>query len=303
MKHHASEFQTPRMVYSLKTQAEFDVIYDSKKEYIDTCEDKIRSSETLQLYCNYCNLIMPMTVDAGPNFGDHYPNLREGLVCRCGAKNRDRLMLLATGPALLASKRPIFFGALGCWAAWARRNCTRTVTFCEYLGTSSPSGSVQTVQGVRVRNEDLTHLTFADNTTDLIVHGDVLEHIPDLQAVFAETYRVLAPGGRTIFTAPFFHENSATTVRAVIENGTVRHIHPPEYHDDPLSEQGILTFYNFGWDLLNIITDAGFEHVRLEWIYEPGMGIVSNGCPYSDLNMLPVYITASKPKAAQQSAH
>jgi SAM-dependent methyltransferase len=45
-----------------------------------------------------------------------------------------------------------------------------------------------------------TALPFAENTFDTIVSSDVLGHVefPDKPAVFAELYRVLKPGGRTL---------------------------------------------------------------------------------------------------------
>lgn len=92
-------------------------------------------------------------------------------------------------------------------------------------------------------------MTFADGTIDLLISSDVLEHVPDLDKAFAETQRVLRPGGRHIFTIPM--HNGKTTRRAEIINGEVVNYLPPEYHCDPESNSNgyILAFWNFGEDI------------------------------------------------------
>jgi SAM-dependent methyltransferase len=89
------------------------------------------------------------------------------------------------------------------------------------------------------RCEDLTKLTFEDNSLDLMVSSDVLEHIPDVAAAFEECARVLRKGGMHIFTVP---THDKTFRRAQIKDGKVVHLTEPEYHLDPLNEEGILAF-------------------------------------------------------------
>jgi SAM-dependent methyltransferase len=45
-------------------------------------------------------------------------------------------------------------------------------------------------------------MPFAENTFGTIVCNSVFEHIPDLEPVIAECFRVLRPGGRLIFCSP-----------------------------------------------------------------------------------------------------
>lgn len=96
------------------------------------------------------------------------------------------------------------------------------------------------------RCEDITRLTLPDASLDLIVSSDVLEHVPDLQRAFAESARVLVSGGVHLFTVP---PRAATRARAVLRDGKICHLSEPEYHRDPLSEQGILAFWDIGPDL------------------------------------------------------
>lgn len=104
-------------------------------------------------------------------------------------------------------------------------------------GSVGPDGSVM---------EDITALTLPDQSLDLIVSSDVLEHVPDAVAAFRESFRVLRAGGAHVFTVPF---EPKTFRRAVIENGEVRHLAEPEYHADPLDPRGILAFWHFGPDM------------------------------------------------------
>lgn len=89
--------------------------------------------------------------------------------------------------------------------------------------------------------EDLTNLPFEDNSLDLMVSSDVLEHIPDASRAFEENARVLKKGGVHLFTVP---THTKTIQRAKFENGELIHLTEPEYHLDPLNENGILAFWH-----------------------------------------------------------
>jgi SAM-dependent methyltransferase len=98
--------------------------------------------------------------------------------------------------------------------------------------------------------EDITRLTFEDSSFDLIISSDVLEHVPCLDKAFQEMARVLKPGGAHLFTVP---PRAKTLKRAEVVAGKVCHIEPPEYHCDPLVNGGILTFWDIGPDLPELI--------------------------------------------------
>jgi SAM-dependent methyltransferase len=51
-------------------------------------------------------------------------------------------------------------------------------------------------------NGDATRLPFADGSFDKVIASEVLEHVPDDGAAFAELARVLKPGGRLAVTVP-----------------------------------------------------------------------------------------------------
>ncbi len=104
--------------------------------------------------------------------------------------------------------------------------------------------------------EDITHLTRQDASLDLIVSSDVLEHVPDVAAAFRETARVLRRGGAHVFTVP---PREITRQRARLESGRIVHLQDPEYHFDPLSSSGILTFWDFGPDFPERFAVAGLS--------------------------------------------
>jgi len=56
-------------------------------------------------------------------------------------------------------------------------------------------GCVVQMHGVPVRHEDVTQLTFADNSLDSVLGFDVLEHVPDYRKALKEFYRTLSYGG------------------------------------------------------------------------------------------------------------
>lgn len=56
-----------------------------------------------------------------------------------------------------------------------------------------------------VRREDLTALSFADNSIGAIVSVDTLEHIPDYAKAVAEMYRVLKPDATAVVHVPCYY--------------------------------------------------------------------------------------------------
>lgn len=118
------------------------------------------------------------------------------------------------------------------------------------LGHAGPDG---------IRREDVTRLTFPDASIDLLVSSEVLEHVEDLDAAFAETERVLRPGGEHLFTVP---PKQVTARRAEHVDGELVHHLPPDFHGDPRNpEGGILAFWDIGMDAPQVLSRPG---LRLE---------------------------------------
>jgi len=127
----------------------------------------------------------------------------------------------------------------------------------EYLPQAKLGETVE-MHSVMVRNEDVTQLTFADRSFEAVLCFDVLEHVPDYRKALHEFYRVLTPGGQLVLSVPFSFQQE-TLVRAVVNNeGNIEHLMEPCYHGDPLSAEGVLSYYDFGMDLLEEMKNAGF---------------------------------------------
>ena len=125
-----------------------------------------------------------------------------------------------------------------------------------------------------LRHEDVTALSFDSEALDVIISCDVLEHVPDYRQALAEFARVLQPGGRLLLTAPFMEQSADTTVRARLrDDGSIEHLEEPEYHGDPVDPEGVLAFYNFGWDLLDEVRASGFSEACwiLPWAPDEGL--------------------------------
>lgn len=132
----------------------------------------------------------------------------------------------------------------------------RDTTGSEFYGDRYPLGGLS---DIGVRNEDVTRLTFSDQQFDRLISLDVFEHVPEYKLAFAESFRVLKLAGKIMWTVPFSPLEQSNTVRAVIRDGAITHLLPPEYHGDPLSDQGVLCFQYFGWEMLEQMKEIGFK--------------------------------------------
>lgn len=95
-------------------------------------------------------------------------------------------------------------------------------------------------------------MTFADESFDLVITQDVLEHVLNPDQAFRDICRTLKPGGAHIFTVPLYKEQQ-TIVRAKEENGTVRYLEEKVYHSNPVDENGSLVVTDWGDGMIDVI--------------------------------------------------
>ena len=225
-----------------------------------------------------------------------WANLREGLLCRCGLNSRMR-QILVTLDALLARepslREAVVFEQVTPLFPRLRARLPRLIG-SEFLGSSHRSGDIIETMGQRVRHESLLETSYTTDSLDLVMHFDVLEHVPDPVAALAECHRILRPGGWLFFTCPFYEGLERTIVRARMVDGQLQHDLEPCYHGNPVDGGGALVFTQPGWDLLEWITDAGFPPATLALCFDPAQGIVTNACPYADGHTWPIIFATQK---------
>lgn len=110
-----------------------------------------------------------------------------------------------------------------------------------------------------VRSEDLRRLTFGDNELDVVIALDVFEHISEPWSAFAEVIRVLKPNGIGVITVPLDSRVKKTKTLAKIENGKIECFGKPAYHSDPLREDVVQVFTEFGMDIQEKLRELGYR--------------------------------------------
>lgn len=197
-------------------------------------------------------------------FDNYTENLRESGSCRnCGSNERQRQMAFVVrhrfglgfeGPLRLLTGATVH-NTESTGALHQQLLSAPGYTFSEYWGAEHRSGEV--VNGIR--HEDLQALSIPDESLDLVLSSDVLEHVPDPYQAHAEIFRVLRPGGAHIFTVPF-NFLPEDDVRARVEDGEIRYFAEKIYHGDPVRpDEGILVWNVFGAEMLDRLEELGFH--------------------------------------------
>jgi SAM-dependent methyltransferase len=101
------------------------------------------------------------------------------------------------------------------------------------------------------RNENLECQTFPDQSFDLVITQDVMEHVFNPGEAFREIARTLVKGGSHIFTVPLVNKSRATEKWA--EMGRQKEcvfLHEPDYHGTfPVT-------YHYGYDIVDLIYES-----------------------------------------------
>lgn len=268
-----------------RTRAEFDTLTTSLEPYRKVVEDRLLQIRETPGYSRACGKTTLLNTGPDPVPGE-WKNLLEGMLCSCGLNGRMRLCLQVIeeetlgielrSAAILERITPLFPHV-------AKR--LSGIIGCEFVGPEHTGGSMHMINGTGVRHENFMALSFADDSLDLLLHFDVLEHVPDARVALQNAFRVLKRGGKTVFSCPFYHNLPHNLVRAVME---------PCYHGNPMSGQGSLVYIHPTWDIMDMLKEIGFADVRIGLSYSPTEGTVSNGCPYEDGHTWPVVLVATK---------
>lgn len=124
------------------------------------------------------------------------------------------------------------------------------------------------------RNEDLENQTFPDESFDLVITQDVMEHIYNPAKAFAEIARTLRPGGAHIFTVPIINKHKKTEVWATKGNdGEPVFLHKPEWHGNPVDSKGSPVTMHWGFDIVDFIKETSGLESTIEYIDDLHHGI------------------------------
>jgi GT2 family glycosyltransferase/glycosyltransferase involved in cell wall biosynthesis len=238
-------------------------------------------SFTVRGFCVPCNKDVSFLVDlqaGGRRQGSQLiPNWRERMVCPlCQMNNRQRLIATLIKKELCSreSKNVYFMEQVTPIYNWAKTTLDgHDFVGSEYLGYEYEGGT--TIKGIR--HEDIEKLSFSNAQFDLIVSNDVFEHVPHPIKAFSECARVLKKGGVMLTTIPFHRDRDLSVVRAKLSDNQLEHILPPIYHGNPVSNEGSLVFTDFGWDLLDVIKEAGFLDVTIDIYNSAEFGHLGGG--------------------------
>ena len=128
-------------------------------------------------------------------------------------------------------------------------------------------------------NQNLEALTFKDETFDVVITSDVMEHVRLDERAHSEIRRVLKPGGFYVFTVPHFRHIRETLTRvAVVDPSNPemdQFLMKKEYHGDANSEDGrALSYRVYGSELDEFLEKLGFnvEYSRHDF---PELGIIN----------------------------
>lgn len=198
-------------------------------------------------------------------------NYRE-TITYAGINSRGRAVLLELSHVLSEHDRREV--RILCTEAQSRFALLLRGIFPRFLGTEYAESPEKRSTLFPIPVEDIQNLSFVDSCFDIIITNDVLEHVPDIGASIREMYRVLTPGGVVLATVPFLVMEQKTRQCARLSNGHVEYLCSPEYHQDPLSEEGALVFQIPGWDLLDSFRKAGFASAKMVFIASQRQGII-----------------------------
>ena len=162
----------------------------------------------------------------------------ESATCpQCGSVARDRFLLWSAATRGALRKRPRVLETSPRLGDEYREMMRRHLQYkASDFDLSAHRGDIQI---------DLQDIALPDGALDVVLTPHVLEHVPDTSQALAELHRVVAPGGRIYLQVPLLHGLTAAPLT-------------PEFHADNTP-----VFWNFGWDLTDMLRAAGFAATAL----------------------------------------
>lgn len=213
-------------------------------------------------YCTICDRKV-FFVETGPWLRDQY-------VCRrCGSISRQRALVKVLSEHFPRWRELSIHESSpgGPSSDKLRRECKGYVA--SQFFPNIPRGQFNGNQ----RSENLEALTFEDESFEIVLTQDVFEHVLRPAKAFAEIARTLKPGGAHVYTVPYYR-GKQTVIRAEPdEAGGIRHLLPPNYHNNPIDPAGSLVITEWGDELCDFIFRASGMTTTIFNFYDPRFGL------------------------------
>lgn len=187
------------------------------------------------------------TCDREVEFISEHPWLRDHFICsNCGSIPRERALMYVL-ETFYPNWRDAFIhesspGGRGASIRLARE-CANYIP-SQYFPGSAPGSRIR-----GTRCENLEALSFDNESIDLHITQDVLEHVFHPSRVFKEIARTLKPGGLHIFTVPLVNKTSPSKLRASLNKGSIVYNEPEVYHGNPVGDGKSLVTVDWGYDI------------------------------------------------------
>ena len=266
--------------YAAFKQYEASEQHKTRQQFEQTLLAQHRDKQAFKLggVCKACDAHSMFLIDKA--FGGQetdqgwQPNWRERILCRCQLNNRQRAVLHSIKDSVHQRQQnndlsihiyateqatSTFQWLVDYFKSYQEVSCIGS----EYLGDNIAGGTLQDGLIKDIRHEDVENLSFADQSIDIIMSNDVLEHVNQPRNALQQLYRILRPKGELFLSIPFYPHAQTSVRRAEIVDGQLQHFLEPQYHGNPISDQGSLVFNDFGWDFLQQMRDIGFSEVCL----------------------------------------
>ena len=147
--------------------------------------------------------------------------------------------------------------------------------FCDtYTPTQYYPNDIQGIEINGFRNENLENLTFSDESFDIVVSQDVMEHIYNPDNAFSEISRTLRPGGAHIFSVPLVNKHKPSETWARLgKKGEPVFTNKPEYHGNPINPKGSPVTMHWGYDIVDYIKKTSQLETTIEYIDDLNYGV------------------------------
>lgn len=233
--------------------------YLYEKSLGSICMEKTTHALMYKGYCEACEEDADFRLD-NTYCLDGRVAWRESCICpKCGCNSRMRYMI-GKIKSIYQEGCDVYVNEYITPTYKALKRSIPGIIGSEYIGgTKAKSGDI--INGIL--HEDAMKLSFPDESFDIIASNDVFEHVADYDRAFSEIYRCLKKNGKFIFSVPIFTTREETVTRAELDkSGNPVHIMPPDFHGNPLSDEGSLVFHEYSWDIIEFLKNSGFSDVH-----------------------------------------